>query len=61
MALMKAVLTAMICLQSIFAQSRIRNIFDRYSDEFNANLLLEVFKEENGEEEFLLNETNLLI
>ena len=43
------------------AQARLLSIFDSYPDGFCAELLLEVFREENGQEEFLLNETNSLI
>ena len=49
-----------IFLQSV-AQGRIKEIFDRHQDEFNGNVLLEVFKEENGKEEFLLTEANALM
>ena len=51
----------LLCLQCAFSQNRIRSIFDNHPEEFSAELLLEVFREENGEEEFLWNETSNLI
>ena len=42
-------------------ENRIRTIFETYPESFCAEILLEVFGEENGQEEFLLNESNALI
>ena len=48
-------------LQNVVGEGRIKSIFDKYRESFSAELLLEVFKESNGQEEFLLNESDNLI
>ena len=44
----KVLALALLFIRSVVAQSRLRSIFDNYPDEFCAELLLEVFREENG-------------
>ena len=60
MAYIRILMTLAFLLQSALSDDRIKDIFEKYPDAFSAGILLEVFREDNGQEEFLLNESNAL-